>query len=150
MFLGNTIYMANTIKMPSAEDIDKAYKEGAGRAPAKYKAKVLKTSGVIEASIAAQGLYEAKMSDPNVLARRAAKLANVTDEEWRKAASTVGAERIGKGMLAKSDKRKKNYESTRTALDGLSLPDKTTDWRANLANRAGAVIEAQKKAAGKE
>ena len=136
--------------MPTADEIHKKYVEGAGRAPANYKAKVLKTSGVIDAAIAAQPLYEQRMQDVNVLKRRAEKLANVTDEEWRKQASTKGAERIGKGMIAAADKRKKNYEAIRTALDGLELPEKTTDWRSNLANRAGAVIQRMKEASGKE
>ena len=137
------------VKMPSSSDIDRAYKEGAGRAPSRYKDAVSKTTGVIAAGVAGQKLYEQRMSDPKVLKRREEKLSKVTDSEWQKKATGLGAERIGRGMLENADKRAKNYEPIRSGLDGLSIPDRVADTDANIDARLKAVVHKMQEAAGK-
>ncbi|GAG91756.1 unnamed protein product [marine sediment metagenome] len=141
--------MTRSVKMPSQSDMDKAYKGSIGKAGTKYKAKVLKTTGVIQAGIDAQPLYVAKMSDPSVLARRAENLAKVTDGDWQKAAAEKGAPRLGPGMTAGAAKRSANYEPIRTGLDGLPLADKTANWEENVDNNVKGVIRKQKELAGK-
>lgn len=138
--------MGKTIKMPSSSEIAEAYREGAGRAPAKYKAKVAKTTGVIQAGIDGESLYAAKMQDVIANGTRAKGLSKVSDSDWQKGASEKGAARIGPGMLAAQDKRTRNYETTRSALDGLTLADKTTDAMTNIDNNVKAVVKAMQDA----
>ncbi len=141
--------MVRTIKMPSSDVIDRNFKEGANRAPQKYQQGVSKVTDFKERAIAGQALYAQQMSNPNVLARRAEKLQEMPDNAWKDGALNKGAARIGPGMLAGADKRKANYEKIRTELDGLQLAEKTDDFRTNINNNVVAVVEAQKRAAGK-
>lgn len=53
----------------------------------------------IEAGIAAQDKYEAKMRDPNVLKRRVEKLRKTNMDEWAAMAERVGAGRLVSGVV---------------------------------------------------
>lgn len=141
--------MGNVVKMPSADAIRKAYSEGQGRAGTRYKEKI---AGVTNeewkaAAKDGQALYVAQVTDPVNQARRLTNINKTND--WQKMALEKGSVRIAAGMKAGEDKRAANYEPIRGGLHGLAIPARSTDWRANLTGRAGAVIEAQKKAAGK-
>lgn len=58
----------------------------------------------IQAGIAAQAKYEAKMRDPAVLARRVAGLRKSSDEEWAAVAENIGARRLVEGVEARIHK----------------------------------------------
>lgn len=137
------------IKMPSSEDIDKAYLDGAKRAPARYKKKVEQDTKWHDAAMGGQKKYEDKMSNPDVLKRRAQKLETVTQEEWKRRTLKLGPERIGKGMEANADKRKRNYEPVRAGLDGFEIPDSVADTDTNIDNRLKPVVHKMQEAAGK-
>ncbi len=53
----------------------------------------------IEAGIAAQAAYEAKMRDPNVLKRRVDGLRRTNMQEWGALAESVGAQRLVEGVV---------------------------------------------------
>lgn len=55
----------------------------------------------IAAGIAAQGAYEAKMRDPEVLRRREAGLRRTNMEEWAMLAETLGAPRLVAGVVGR-------------------------------------------------
>lgn len=136
--------------MPSSGDIAKAYKDAQARVPARYKKGVERVVDFKERSIAGQSRYVEKMSMADVLARREKKTADMPDDEWKRKASTLGAERIARGMAANEEKRTRNYEPIRSALDGLSVPDKVVDVDANIDNILKPVVHTMRKAAGRE
>lgn len=131
------------VKMPSSAEISKRYKDAIPRVASAYKQGVEKVTDFPERAIAGQDLYVERMRDPDVLERRAAKLAKISNEDWRGPASDVGAARIGPGMAANVTKQARNYEPIRTALEGVSLPDRTGDAMANIDNRVKPVVKAQ-------
>ena len=141
--------MARTIRMPSAEDIDKAYTDSTGRVPARYGAAAARVTDFKESSGGGQKLYEQKMSDAAVLARRKTAIDNMPDNAWNKGVAEKGIKRIAEGMRLGAAKRRTNYEPIRGKLDGMALADKTADWETNVDNNVKAVIRAQKEAAGK-
>ena len=141
--------MGKTIKMPSAEEIDKAYNESRTRVPERYKTGVARNTNQKEQSLAGQTLYVEQMSDAAVLKRREDKIRASPDSAWKDGALDKGSKRIGEGMRLGAAKRKANYEPIRGGLDGLVLADKTSDFKQNIINNVTAVVEAQKKAAGK-
>lgn len=132
--------MAKTIRMPSQSDISKKYQEGASRAPQAYKDGVERTTGFKEAAIGGEALYAAKMQEVIATQARAKGLEKTSDEDWKKGVREKGAARIGPGMTASADKRARNYEPYRSALEGMTLADKTTDPMANIDNRLKPVV----------
>ena len=128
------------VKMPSSEDIKKAYTAAIPTVAGKYADKVRKTTGVIEAAKRAEDLYAQKMQEAIANRSREKGLDKVTDEDWRKAALEKGAARIGPGMAAAVDKQARGYEPFRTALSSLELPARTADPMTNVQNRVGAVV----------
>lgn len=130
------------VKMPSADEIDKKYRESIGRVPGAYKEKISKVTGWKEAAVAAEDLWAAKMQEAISAKRRAKALEGVSDDEWKRKAMTLGAERIARGMAENADKRKKNYEPYRTALEAVDLPPRTADPLANVDNRVKPIVKA--------
>ncbi len=127
-------------RMPSQAEINKAYKDAIPRVPGKYREGIQGTTGFIEAAVAGQSNYETKMADTAVLARRGKRLAQLTDADWKNPALEKGAARIGQGMTAGADKQSRNYEPYRSALEGTTLPARTTDPMANIDNRVKGVV----------
>ncbi|GAG23624.1 unnamed protein product [marine sediment metagenome] len=138
-----------TITMPSADRVDKAYKDAIGRVASRYEEGIKGAKDVKEKMIAGQKNYEEKMSDAAVLARRKEKLEAMPETAWRDGALEKGKTRIGPGMQAGAPKRKANYEVIRQKLDGLTIADKTTDADTNIDNRLKPVVKAMQEAAGK-
>lgn len=68
----------------------------------------------IQAGIAAQGAYEAKMRDPAVLKRREAGLRRTNSDEWASMAERIGASRLVSGVTERVFK----VERAVTALHG--------------------------------
>jgi hypothetical protein len=127
------------IKMPSAAEIADRYKKSIGSVPDAYKKGIESTTNWRDAAIGGQSLFEQKMQDPAVLARRKKGLEAVTDAEWKKAAAETGSTRIGAGMTAGADKRTKAYEPYRAALAAIDLPARTADPMQNVTNRVGKI-----------
>lgn len=68
----------------------------------------------IQAGIAAQATYEARMRDPNVLKRREAGLRQTSDEEWAANSESIGASRLVAGVV----NRRAKIERKVSALHG--------------------------------
>lgn len=130
------------MKVKSKGDIEAAYTEGARVAPSRYTRGVAGTTGFKEDAIAGQTLYEAKMTDPTILARRKAKLEKISDADWKTPALKKGSVRIGPGMVAAVKKQSDGFEPYRSELEGITLPEKTTDPLTNVTNRVGAIAVA--------
>jgi len=134
--------MARVIRMPSAEEIDKAWREAIPRVPKKYLAGIERTTGWKERAIAGESTYKAVMERVIAEGRRAKGLERVTDEDWKKAAREKGAVRIAKGMELAAAKRRARYEPFRKALDGLEIPERGPDPVENARNIVPKVVEA--------
>lgn len=131
------------VKIKSAEEINRRYKEAIPRVGASYKEQVAKVTDWQEKALAGQGVYEEKMANPEILARRGKAIAQVSNEDWKKKAVDLGAARIGPGMAANADKRTRNYEPIRSALAALDLPARTADPMANIDSRVKKVVQAE-------
>lgn len=131
------------VKIKSSSEIAKRYEEAIPRVGPAYKKGVEGVTDWQEKAVKGQGLYEAKMSDSEVLARRGKALEKVSNEDWRGKATTLGASRIGTGMKENLAKRTKNYEPIRSAIEGVSLPDRTADPMANIDSRVKPIVQAE-------
>ena len=138
------------IKMPSASAIEKAYDDAIPRVASRYKEKVGEVTDFKEKTLAGHDNYLAQMAKPDVLARQKEGVEEMRPGKWKDGAQTKGATRIGPGMTAASKDRTKNYEPTRSGLDGFIIPDRTTDWETNIDNRSKAVVRKMKEIAGKK
>lgn len=131
------------VKIRPSSEIDKAYKDSIGRVPGRYKDAVGRVTDWQEkaGSDAAETLYAAKVQEAIASRRRQKATQKTSNEEWRAAASNVGAQRIGAGMQANADKRTRNFEPFRNAIEGASLPDRTADPMQNIDNRVKGMVK---------
>jgi len=136
------------VRVKPLEEIKRHYREAAGIAASRYRDAIprIEWQG---AALAGQALYEERMRDPNVLARRATKIREVSDSEFRAALETKGAPRIRAGIEAAVDKQAARYAPIRSALEALDLPPRTADFEENIRNRLVPVVRTMKEAAGK-
>lgn len=88
----------------------------------------------IQAGIAAQGKYEAKMRDASVLARRAEQLRKTNMDEWASMAERLGAARLVEGVVTRRYKVERFVGGFQPKLEAHlrsidSLPDVTDSDR---------------------
>ena len=136
--------MLNMVKIKSAAQIDQAYKGAIGAVPAKYKQGVQGTSDWAEkaSSAEAEELYGQKVQEAVAAKRRQKAVGQVSNAEWQAAAANKGSARIAAGMTAGADKRTRNFEPHRAAIEGVSLPARSTDPIANVDNRVKPIVQA--------
>lgn len=103
-----------------------------------------------EPSKKGQANYVAKMMDETVLARREKGIDGVSDEDVRKAMLEKGAPVLASRMKNASQKQIDGYAVIREALDGLTVPDRTGDWEANIDNIQKKVVKAMVDAAAEK
>jgi len=142
------------VKIKSAGQIDANYKAAIGRVPGAYKTGVMATSDWQEkaASNAAEELWKQKIAEAAAANRRQKAVSQVSNAEWQGKAANIGAARIGAGMSANADKRTRNFEPYRNAIEGVSLPPRTADAMANVDARVkpivGALVDTKKSIKG--
>ena len=129
------------MKVKSASLSQANYTAAASLVPARYEAGVSGADWQAPA-LAGQSLYVARLSDPDVLARRAKNIGKVSDSDWRSNTVAKGRPIIGARMTAAAPKQQANWAPYRAALESLTLPAKTADPMTNLTQRAGAVVQA--------
>jgi len=132
------------VKIKSAGQIDANYKAAIGRVPAAYKSGVMATTDWQEkaGSEAAENLWKEKIAEAAAANRRQKAVQGVSNAEWQGKAANVGAARIGSGMSANADKRTRNFEPYRSAIEGVSLPPRTADPLANVDARVKPIVSA--------
>lgn len=128
------------VKVKPLATIEANYKASAPRATKGYKESI---PGVVwnAPSLAGQGLYEERMMDPAVLAKRATGIADVSDTEFRKALLEKGAPIIGARIAAAAPKMATGYAPIRSALVALTLPERVADPMANIDNRLKLTVQ---------
>lgn len=127
------------VKVKPLATIEKNYKDSAGTAASRYKDSI---PGITwqAAAIDGQDLYVAKMTDPEILARRAQEISEVSDTEFRNALMTKGAPVIGSRMALAAPKMAQGYAPIRNALLSLVLPARVADPMQNIDNRLKPVV----------
>jgi hypothetical protein len=130
------------VKVKSASVIAQNYERSIAGVGPSYQQGVNNAQGWQQASIEGQSLYEARMREADVLARRAKGIAKVSDAEWKANALNKGAARIGPGMQAGAAKRTQNFEPYRQALESVTLPARTADGVTNVQNRVIPIVQA--------
>lgn len=125
------------VKIKSQAEISENYDKGIARAPENYKKGIQRTNDWQEkaSSESAESNYAEGVQRAAASKLRQRKVAQVSNEEWKQAAASVGSTRIGQGMKAGAGKRAKNFEPYRAFIEGTSLPDRTTDAETNVMNR---------------
>lgn len=106
-----------------------------GRVPAAYSEGVAGAKDVIKKAIDAEDLYAAKVQEAVASRKRARKLAEVSDEDWRKAAQEKGAARIATGMAAAKDKYAKGMGKVLETIQSTTIAPRTADPMANIDGR---------------
>mgnify|MGYP000167911972 CR=1 FL=1 len=141
--------MPRTIKVKPLETIKRNYAQAAPEAARRYREAADRISWQSRA-LEGQDLYEQRMSDPEVLRRRANGISKVSDSEFRQAVKEKGAPVLATRMQQAADKQARGYAPIRAALEGLEIPDKTADPYQNIDNILKKVVRAMRQAAGKE
>ena len=131
------------VKIKSQSEIAKNYDDSIGRVPAAYKAGVQATTDWQEkaSSESAESNYAAGVAEAAAAKRRQRAVQNVSNAEWQNAAVNKGSTRIATGMKEGSAKRTANFEPYRSAIEGVTLPDRTTDPIANVDNRVKPIVQ---------
>ena len=132
------------VKIKSASQIDANYKAAIGRVPNAYKTGVQATSDWQEkaSSSEAEDLWAARVAEAAAAKRRQKAVSQVSNADWQSAAANVGAARIGQGMTNNADKRTRNFEPYRNAIESVSLPPRTADPLANVDARVKPIVSA--------
>lgn len=121
--------------------------------PERYKTGVSKADWATPAaSDEAESNFAAAIAKAIADGTRQKKIREVSNETWKGAAMDKGARNIGEGIRKGLPKYTAKMGPVLDAMNSAadSAPARTTDWRANINNRLIPVIEAAKRAAGKE
>ena len=103
------------VKMPSKQQIEANYRNSVGVVAERYKTGVMNTNDQKQKSLEGQALYEQRMMDQNVLARRRKGIEAVADGKWKDNTIAKGVARISAGMLAGAADQANGYEKTRVS-----------------------------------
>lgn len=124
------------------EQTTKNWGDAIGRVPAAYTDGVNGARDVIAKSIAGEDLYAQKLQATIASKKRARALGNVTDEQWRTAAKTKGATRIGPGMTAAKPAFSSGIATVLDTIRGVTIAPRSADPMANVDNRVKPIVAA--------
>ena len=122
--------------------VQKKWEGSIGRVPSAFTEGVDLAKDVIAKGVAGEELYAVKVQEAIAAKRRAEKLAEVTDAEWKSAAKDKGAKRIGGGMTAAKMKFNKGISEVLTVIQGVEIAPRTADPIANVDNRVKPIVAA--------
>lgn len=126
----------------SNEQATKNWEGAIGRVPAAYSEGVANAKDVIAKAIAGEELYAQKVQEAIASKKRARKLAEVSDEQWRAAAIDKGAARIGPGMTAAKAKFSTGIGKVLDVIRGVTIAPRVADPMANIDNRVKPIVAA--------
>jgi len=119
-----------------------AYKEAVRIVPDRYVRKIEKADWKTAAeSDAAEKTWKEALEKAMREERRKKGIAKVSNEEWKKAAKELGSKRIKEGMEGKETKWAEAFKPFAEAIERVSLPPRTADWKENL-KRVETIVEA--------
>lgn len=123
------------VETKSASAASSAWESAIGQVPARYQEGVRAAQNVIAKSIEAEDIWADAMRAAIDRRARAAGLQGVSDSDWRNAAISKGAQRIGQGMRAAVSEFQSQIAKVLDVLSGVDLPERTTDVATNVQNR---------------
>jgi len=126
----------------SLDQTQKNWEASHGRVPAAYQAGVRGAKDVIAKGVAAEALYAQKTQESISSGKRARKLAEVSDEQWRAAALDKGATRIAAGMAASKGKFNVGISKVLSTIQGVTIAPRSADPMANVDNRVKPIVAA--------
>lgn len=129
------------VETKSLEATRKSWEASHGRVPQAYSDGVTAARDVIAKGIAAEDLYGQKVQEAVANKSRAKALANVSDEEWRRAAKEKGAARIATGMAASKEKFAKGMGRVLEVIQNTTIAPRTGDPMANVDNRVKPIVQ---------
>ena len=130
------------VETKSLESTVANYRDGIGKAPARYKQGVEKNTNQNENAIAAQGLYEARMAESIANKSRVKGLQKSSTAAWKQAAATKGASRIGPGMTAALPKFQSGIAEVLSTINSTTIAERTADPMTNIDNRVKPIAQA--------
>ncbi|MHA1409345.1 MAG: hypothetical protein ACTSQY_03315, partial [Candidatus Odinarchaeia archaeon] len=110
--------------------------------PQAYKDGIQRTSGWQQKAIEGEELYKQKLQESMAAGLRAKRIANVSDEQWKKAAAEKGSARIASGMAASKDKFNSGMAKNLSTIQNVSIPKRVADPMANIDNRLKPIAKA--------
>ena len=126
----------------SLDQTQKNWEDSHGRVPAAYSAGVQNAKDVIAKGVAAEDLWAQKVQEAIASKKRARKLAEVSDEQWRQAALEKGAPRIAAGMAASKQKFNTGMAKVLSVIQGVTIAPRQADPMANVDNRVKPIVAA--------
>lgn len=96
-------------------------------------------------AIAGQSLYEERMQDPSILARRESGIQKVSNDTWRSVTIAKGKGVIAQRMKLASGKWQSAWAPYGETLSGIELPPREASGTANVMNRLIPIVEALEK-----
>ena len=130
------------VKVKNMNDSKEAYRQGASVAPERYKKAVLEADWQTNAaSNEAEDLYAERVQQAISAKRRQKAINKISNSEWQNRASTKGANAIGQAMRDSDDKWAKAFTPYAEALEGISLPPRSSDPMSNIDNRLKKVVQ---------
>ena len=126
----------------SLDQTQKNWEASHGRVPEAYSAGVRGAKDVIAKGVAAEPLYAQKVQEAISAGRRAKKLAEVSDEQWRQAALEKGAARIATGMAASKQKFNSGMAKVLSTIQGVTIAPRSADPMANVDGRVKPIVAA--------
>ena len=130
------------VETKSLEATKKAWEDSHGRVPAAYSEGITGAKDVIAKGVAAEALYAQKVQEAIASGRRAKKLAEVSDDQWRRAALEKGAARIAPGMAAAKEKFATGMSKVLSTIQGVTIAPRTADPMQNVDNRVKPIVAA--------
>jgi len=130
------------VETKSNEQTTKNWGDAIGRVPAAYSDGVGAARDVIAKAIAGEDLYAQKLQATIASKKRARKLAEVSDEQWRAAAKSKGAARIGPGMTAAKPAFSTGIATVLDTIRGVTIAPRSADPMANVDNRVKPIVAA--------
>lgn len=126
----------------SLDQTKKNWEAAIGRVPQAYSDGVDNAKDVIAKGVAAEALYAQKVQEAIASGRRAKKLSEVSDDQWRRAAKEKGAARIATGMTASKEKFASGMSKVLSVIQGVTIAPRVADPMANVDNRVKPIVAA--------
>lgn len=145
--------MPRTIKVKPLSEIQTNYEESGRRAADRYEKAVERNTDQHERAFSdsAEANYGAAMTEVVRTKSRQSKGREKSSQSiWKERSKNKGAPALGAAIPLSGAKMAKGYNPVREALDGLTIPDKTTDWEENVDKISKLVIRTQREAVGKK
>lgn len=118
----------------SASEAAKAWTDAIPRVQQRYREGVGRVQDFEGKALAGQSLYEQRMTDPNVLRRRAEGLQGA-GQAWKSGAQEKGASRIGGGMQAGAPKFASRIQEVIGVINATPIGPRTADVDVNVQTR---------------